>query len=419
MNKIHLIAAALSVALVGCGGSSDSVDSAAKSTPSSLNLTLTSQSCDGTSVPMENASVLLHDQNGAIIETLFSDSEGRVEKSLDENVKHLSIIQSTVNEESGRRDTNIRSFVNFHGDDINNVNFFQSCYCANYRVNTSEINATHPGYTLKGFSAGSEQTVTSHISVCDHKPVTVVLASPDGVDVRAAVIQAPADIIEVIELSESQFVHQGVLVDVPVNEGYSVRAQTNKDEDMVARTSFDFGGYIFPTLGNNHFVYQRHSNSVTTSAVDFSILVNAVAKSRVNTDGSVASLKYPVDLQESFSSAATLVLGDSDSYDFSYLANDFSELNVYVSLEDSSSNDTVAISLSAPLSGVTPEFDYGSIVNGFEGELESFQVGIIGYENAPKGLNEFRKFVKQRSLSNTAYDNYRGLFITGFPKAKK
>lgn len=94
-------------------------------------------------------------------------------------------------------------------------------------------------------------------------------------------------------------------------------------------------------------------------------------------------------------------------------------LNVYVSLEDSSSNDTVAISLSAPLSGVTPEFDYGSIVNGFEGELESFQVGVIGYENAPKGLNEFRKFVKQRSLSNTAYDNYRSLSITGFPKAKK
>ena len=417
MNKFHLVAAACSAVLVGCGGSSssDGVEGAKGGSPGKLALTVSRNQCaSNIKDPVSGASVLLHDASGKILETLTTNNDGKVEHELSSSVKHLSVISKNASEDG----TEVKSFVNFNGNDFNELRLSGRCTCYSHVLDASELLAVNPGYTVYDASYVN-RPLSSRISFCGSaKPV--IIASADGSDVRGAIIPAPSDQQEVIQLTNDQFVHQGVLVNIPFDAAItaSVRGYTAEGQSTM-RNAFDFGSYVFPSVADNHFAYLGRFDTVDTQLDSFRVSTGSVAKSRVSNDGSVANLKYPIDLQsELATSGVPLIFGDSANYDFSHISPDFSELLVSVSLRNKFTNEYINIDVSAPISGITPEFEYGYEIEQFDGELDYFRLYLMGYENAPRDINAYRQWIQPQmsnySASDTKYDNYKYIYVSGF-----
>ncbi|MBY6187593.1 hypothetical protein KUV89_13285 [Marinobacter hydrocarbonoclasticus] len=417
----------LATGLAGCGGSSGD-ESAGGSELAGERIQIETIRYDycGVESPLAGAEVLVHHQDGRILMSRETGSDGTVSFEWPQNGAHFTVIGQDT-DKNGYSGVDVRTFANWNSGEPGPFYFADladrsSCQCQDVTFDLGDLPVTYWDADINLLHRqGASRYITQlnlnkTIEMCQYEgewqPVDLVLdASIRSGEVYAARFEVDFDSTRTVRLDSNTFADsrsRGELVNVTVNDAeattYSYARTPEGETASYFFSNYNGELYHFPNLHDHNLAIAR-TNDFSGSTVEGEAGYWRLRRAEIK-DGAVR-LDLPQN-EAAFKNAAVnlfegMVADRPSSYNFSNLgpAYNLLRLSMYAYGEPAS------WSVEAPLQGTMPALELPDYAMR---ELEQLgglrlDVMIYGYHNG-LSADEFRRVRLDGNQPYSFWDNY-------------
>ncbi|WP_028117554.1 hypothetical protein [Ferrimonas senticii] len=410
MKKTVLALAVLSLA--GCGGSSDESDSSVATTSLSIKAISFDQCGQASAYP--EASVLLHDSNGAILSRHSVGHSGTIELDRPSDAAHITVIGRNYFAEDGSN-TDVESYLDYPLSTLTakfEDNRNSACGCQMITVNATDLLATFSSHSLRYQTRPVNDG--EQVKVCPTAdggwPTMDFLLTDNLAGPSYAVRQTiNGNIDTAIYLDPDEFVAgSAITVNSEVDfDWYNSRVRLGDYWPQVANyLSVDDPSelWYFPELHQDTLISGYRLERLDSQVEYVSGIRQPIE------DGAVTLPDWHGGSAFQLRVASVL---ESSAYDFRDVGLNKSMLSI-----DSYGND-VSWSINAPLNGSIPDLDLPADIQAEFGSLDDLTVtiGLWGY-GSRNSYGDFLQLLQQGQIDNRHDDpryqqyHYEQLTIT-------
>ncbi len=385
-----------SIFLVGCGGSSSNSNNndGDKKPPTPVtNFKLSTIAFDdcNTETAYSNAVVLLHDANGAVIETHNTDAQGNLQLALPNNAKHFTVIGNDIsNPQSSPIVTKVaHTQLNIEAMDYGQYFFYygnDNCSCTNVELTFNELANTFNNYRVI-YNGNNIDLDYETLNVCqEEQSIDLILKSESYGDVRSARINLAGQ--QYISVNEEHFDGQSTFVQYP-NVPYDFHRQVSaiNSDNYNAYRNFTFNDeplYIFNDHADIHRAQVYKFINENINGVDLDLL--SFSTQIVPENGVLDNFNI-IDMDANFYNAFLSLFssiensGSMTQYDFSAINPQLDEVSIKLAWLQNGNEEMDWIIRGAP-NATIPEFDFASHFTLAENNVEdlSLLVRLYAYQ---------------------------------------
>jgi hypothetical protein len=374
----------------------------------------------GIESPYPGVEVLVHDEEGEIITSLATDSQGKLEAEWPVDAAHVTVIGEAKG--SGKQVTEITSKLNTGPIDLGVFSFTDSqskvgCNCRDVRLELGELEASYPDYQFyssfqtRFLSPSAEMMV----EVCDNDDTIDVMLKSDSA-AHAIAGQLTIGVESGFVLKPEDFTAEGVPVEVNLavpdatefaGNWYSV--SWDKRKGQWYHTTQDLANpdnlFVFPELSEVNIVRYFAGDSGIVDGLDF---IMGTLSYRTVSDSGEAEAYTPMfpdqGLAEGFISFSDAVTGQGDTmFDFTVFNEKVNTFRLDIGVVDSN-NGRLSWLIVAPPKGKIPDLDLPQV---YQSRIESGEISSIQFLLSAYGSSSYDDYLREYTEASRSENWYQ------------